>query len=103
MDVSEILKEQQIWLDKDSRRRQADGPRDAAPLPLDVKKQRVTELQTKVRQLRGPEGRTRRGYDRAIEASQKQIDYLKQELEQDAVARPAPRPAAPKRRAKPKS
>jgi|SRR5215203_2546982 hypothetical protein len=104
MDVSEILKEQQIWLDKirDAAAKKID-PRDAAPLPLDVKKQRVTELQTKVRQLTARKDELVRGYDRAIEASQKQIDYLKQELEQDAVARPAPRPAAPKRRAKPKS
>jgi hypothetical protein len=102
MDVSKILKEQQVWLDKirDAAAKKMD-PKDAAQLPLDVKKQRMTELQIKVRQLTARKDELVRTYDRAIEAGQKQIDNLKQELEQDA--RPTPRSATPKRPTKPNS
>lgn len=109
MDVSTILKQQQAWIDKmrDATARKID-PREAAKLPLDMKKERIAELTAKVKQLRARREELVRNYDRAIDEGQKAIDYLKSEVERDEAIRkggdtrrPEPRPTAPGRGRKP--
>jgi predicted RNase H-like nuclease (RuvC/YqgF family) len=102
MDVSDILKQQQTWLDKihEAAAKKID-PKEALQLPLDAKKQKVSELQAQVQQLAARKDELVKNYDRAINEAQKQIDTLKRELEQDESNRKAPTPAPPTNPQKP--
>src|SRR5438128_2653982 len=111
MDINEILKQQQSWLDKMRQMTTKPiDPKEATQLPLELKQQRIAEYKTKIDQLTRRKEELIRSYDAAIAQHKTAMaglqrglagsEELSKNVELNAKRAPTP---PPERRAKPAS